>query len=64
MKYSALFHLSVPIISCPRFHRWHHTEAEEGRDKNFAGLPVRSYIISVPTKRSGGASIAKRRLQR
>ena len=25
-------------IASPRFHRWHHTSAEEGRDKNFAGL--------------------------
>lgn len=26
------------IIASPRFHRWHHTSAEEARDKNFAGL--------------------------
>lgn len=26
------------ILASPRFHRWHHTSAEEGRDKNFAGL--------------------------
>ena len=26
------------VIASPRFHRWHHTSAEEGRDKNFAGL--------------------------
>jgi sterol desaturase/sphingolipid hydroxylase (fatty acid hydroxylase superfamily) len=26
------------IFASPRFHRWHHTSAEEGRDKNFAGL--------------------------
>jgi len=26
------------IFASPRFHRWHHTLAEEGRDKNFAGL--------------------------
>jgi sterol desaturase/sphingolipid hydroxylase (fatty acid hydroxylase superfamily) len=26
------------ILASPRFHRWHHTSAAEGRDKNFAGL--------------------------
>jgi sterol desaturase/sphingolipid hydroxylase (fatty acid hydroxylase superfamily) len=26
------------VIATPRFHRWHHTSASEGRDKNFAGL--------------------------
>jgi len=26
------------IIASPRFHRWHHTSEEEGRDKNFAGF--------------------------
>ena len=26
------------VIASPRFHRWHHTSAMEGRDKNFAGL--------------------------
>lgn len=26
------------VFASPRFHRWHHTAAEEGRDKNFAGL--------------------------
>lgn len=26
------------ILASPRFHCWHHTAAEEGRDKNFAGL--------------------------
>jgi sterol desaturase/sphingolipid hydroxylase (fatty acid hydroxylase superfamily) len=26
------------VIASPRFHRWHHTSAEEGRDKNFSGL--------------------------
>jgi len=26
------------VLSSPRFHRWHHTSAAEGRDKNFAGL--------------------------
>jgi sterol desaturase/sphingolipid hydroxylase (fatty acid hydroxylase superfamily) len=25
-------------LASPRFHRWHHTAAEAGRDKNFAGL--------------------------
>ena len=29
------------VVASPAFHRWHHTCAEEGRDKNFAGfLPV------------------------
>jgi sterol desaturase/sphingolipid hydroxylase (fatty acid hydroxylase superfamily) len=26
------------LLACPRFHRWHHTSAVEGRDKNFAGV--------------------------
>jgi sterol desaturase/sphingolipid hydroxylase (fatty acid hydroxylase superfamily) len=26
------------LIASPRFHRWHHTSADEGRDKNFSGL--------------------------
>jgi sterol desaturase/sphingolipid hydroxylase (fatty acid hydroxylase superfamily) len=26
------------VIASPRFHRWHHTSADEGRDRNFAGL--------------------------
>ena len=25
-------------IASPAFHRWHHTRAEEGRDKNFGGI--------------------------
>jgi sterol desaturase/sphingolipid hydroxylase (fatty acid hydroxylase superfamily) len=26
------------VIASPAFHRWHHTSAEEGQDKNFAGF--------------------------
>ncbi|HJQ35829.1 MAG TPA: sterol desaturase family protein [Thermoanaerobaculia bacterium] len=26
------------VLASPRFHRWHHTKAAEGKDKNFAGL--------------------------
>lgn len=26
------------IVASPRFHRWHHTDEGEARDKNFAGL--------------------------
>ena len=26
------------LVASPAFHRWHHTSAEEGRDKNFAGF--------------------------
>jgi sterol desaturase/sphingolipid hydroxylase (fatty acid hydroxylase superfamily) len=26
------------VIASPAFHRWHHTSADEGRDKNFAGF--------------------------
>lgn len=26
------------VIASPRFHRWHHTDEAQGRDKNFAGL--------------------------
>jgi sterol desaturase/sphingolipid hydroxylase (fatty acid hydroxylase superfamily) len=27
-----------PVVVSPRFHRWHHTDEAEARDKNFAGL--------------------------
>jgi len=44
--YAIFIHADVPwsfrplryVITSPRFHRWHHTSAEEGLDKNFAGL--------------------------
>jgi sterol desaturase/sphingolipid hydroxylase (fatty acid hydroxylase superfamily) len=26
------------VIATPAFHRWHHTSASEGLDKNFGGL--------------------------
>jgi sterol desaturase/sphingolipid hydroxylase (fatty acid hydroxylase superfamily) len=26
------------VVASPRFHRWHHTDEAEARDKNFAGL--------------------------
>lgn len=26
------------VVASPAFHRWHHTSAEEGQDKNFAGF--------------------------
>ena len=26
------------IVASPRFHRWHHTDESNARDKNFAGL--------------------------
>ena len=26
------------VLANPRFHRWHHMSAEEGKDKNLAGL--------------------------
>ena len=26
------------VVASPRFHRWHHTDETEARDKNFAGL--------------------------
>jgi sterol desaturase/sphingolipid hydroxylase (fatty acid hydroxylase superfamily) len=26
------------VIASPRFHRWHHTDETEARDKNFAGF--------------------------
>jgi sterol desaturase/sphingolipid hydroxylase (fatty acid hydroxylase superfamily) len=36
------------VIASPRFHRWHHTSALEGRDKNFAGLlPVWDIIFGT-----------------
>ncbi|MFO0613825.1 MAG: sterol desaturase family protein [Polyangiaceae bacterium] len=44
--YAILLHADVPwtfgslrfVIASPRFHRWHHTSADEGLDRNFAGL--------------------------
>lgn len=44
--YAILLHANVnwdfgplkSVLASPAFHRWHHTSAEEGRDKNFAGL--------------------------
>jgi len=44
--YAILLHADVPwtfgplryVVASPRFHRWHHTSADEGLDKNFAGL--------------------------
>jgi sterol desaturase/sphingolipid hydroxylase (fatty acid hydroxylase superfamily) len=36
------------VIASPVFHRWHHTRAEEGRDKNFAGLfPVWDVVFGT-----------------
>lgn len=32
------FGLLKKVFASPKFHRWHHTAAEAGRDKNFAGL--------------------------
>ncbi len=29
---------SAVIDASARFYRWHHSSAQEGRDKNFAGL--------------------------
>jgi len=44
--YAILLHANVTwtfgplrkVIASPAFHRWHHTSAGEGRDRNFAGL--------------------------
>jgi sterol desaturase/sphingolipid hydroxylase (fatty acid hydroxylase superfamily) len=44
--YAILLHANVTwdfgpfrrVIASPAFHRWHHASAEEGRDRNFAGL--------------------------
>lgn len=44
--YAIGLHANVPwrfgplrfVVASPAFHRWHHTSADEGRDKNFAGL--------------------------
>lgn len=44
--YAILLHANVTwsfgplryLVASPGFHRWHHTSAGEGRDKNFAGL--------------------------
>jgi sterol desaturase/sphingolipid hydroxylase (fatty acid hydroxylase superfamily) len=46
MAYAILQHANVSwdfgplrcVLASPRFHRWHHTSAAEGRDKKFAGL--------------------------
>lgn len=44
--YVVFLHANVPwslgplrfLIASPAFHRWHHTSAAEGRDKNFGGV--------------------------
>lgn len=36
------------FIATPHFHRWHHTSAEEGRDKNFAGIfPLYDWLFGT-----------------
>lgn len=36
------------VIASPAFHRWHHTSAEEGQDKNFAGFfPIWDLIFGT-----------------
>lgn len=54
--YAVLLHADVPwsfgpfryLIASPRFHRWHHTSADEGLDKNFAGLfPIWDLIFGT-----------------
>lgn len=36
------------VVASPRFHRWHHTSEEAGRDRNFAGLlPVWDVIFGT-----------------
>ncbi|MBV9045231.1 MAG: sterol desaturase family protein, partial [Alphaproteobacteria bacterium] len=43
--YAVMIHANVSwdlgpfrtVLASPAFHRWHHTKAEEGQDKNFAG---------------------------
>lgn len=44
--YAILLHANVDwdfgplrtVLASPRFHRWHHTSEDEGRDRNFSGL--------------------------
>ncbi len=54
--YAILLHARVPwdfgplryVIASPVFHRWHHTSAAAGRDKNFAGFfPVWDLIFGT-----------------
>ena len=36
------------LIASPRFHRWHHTDEQQARDKNFAGLfPIYDLIFGT-----------------
>jgi sterol desaturase/sphingolipid hydroxylase (fatty acid hydroxylase superfamily) len=36
------------VFASPRFHRWHHTSEEDGRDKNFAGIfPVWDIVFGT-----------------
>ncbi len=36
------------VITSPRFHRWHHTDENQARDKNFAGLfPVWDIVFGT-----------------
>jgi hypothetical protein len=40
------------MAASPRFHRWHHISAAEGRDKNFAGL-LTNYVPSIQLTQFG-----------
>jgi len=37
------------LVVSPRFHRWHHTDEANARDKNFAGLLPSGTCSSAPT---------------
>ncbi len=54
--FAVLLHANVPwrfgpmryVIASPVFHRFHHTSADEGKDKNFAGLfPIYDYLFGT-----------------
>lgn len=55
-SYAVILHANVNwsfgslryVLASPTFHRWHHTSAKEGQDKNFAGfLPIWDVIFGT-----------------
>ena len=52
------------VLASPRFHRWHHTAAEEGREKNFAGLlPLWDILFGTYTCRRNSRLGSARRIR-
>lgn len=55
------------VFTSPAFHRWHHTKADEGQDKNFAGgLPLWDILFGTTcrgaSRRCSGSTIRCRKV--